>query len=746
MRLWSEERKSGTIALLFSFPTGSAALVIGKFLAAFIFGLIAMSGTMIIPVMLSVVGDPDLGPIVSGYTGAFLLLAFLLALGMAVSAFFDEQIVAFILTLVIGFGCYLAGNEFIVSFLDGWMPGLGTFLKETRGIPSHFNSFAKGVIDFGDSRYFVTLAALFLFINILTLEGHLRLSRSKAFIPGLVLLVAIAVFFNGIVRNLNLGRIDLTAEGLYSVSPATQKVLEKLTVPITVTYYVSSKEKLPSPMKDIARDVSDMLEELSRLSPKFTYRVVDPASLGENIKELQKKGITPFSAQTIEQDSLNVKRIYSALSVAYLDKKEEIIPQIIPETLGNLEYQIVSKIFRLTLEDEPKVVLVTPETHIDPQMAMIFQQMGRPVPEMDEYQNVKLLLESEGYRVVKQQLDKEHPLPEDARLLILMKPERLNERQQYEVARFLAQGKPVIIAVQEFKYSYNDAPSGFTVTAIKNSTNINELLSRYGLTVSDSMLFDRRHMILSITSQRGMGIFTALVQTPVNYPMQIHVLSDQMNQEVSITNNVSSLLYLWGTALKTEDETIEKLGLSKTVLFSSSPQSWEREYHPGPLGNNDFMPRKADELRARPLAMLLEGIFPNPFGADIPQWPGESSNSTTADEKTSSAQNQENNTSQPGPARLMVIGCAEMFSNTVLEALNNSDFLVNGVDALTLGDELIHVRGKARTMRFIRPVSTQAKLVWRGVVTFLIPTLWALFGILHAIKRKKNRQECKFEI
>ena len=104
MRLWSEENKLGTIELLLTLPMKTEHIVLGKFLASFLFFLIALAGTLTIPIILIILGKPDFGPIVGGYFGATLLGAFFLAVGIFISAFFSDQIVSLIITsLVCGF-------------------------------------------------------------------------------------------------------------------------------------------------------------------------------------------------------------------------------------------------------------------------------------------------------------------------------------------------------------------------------------------------------------------------------------------------------------------------------------------------------------------------------------------------------------------------------------------------------------------------------------------------------------------
>ena len=113
MRLWAEEKRGNTLELLLTFPVPTHTLVIGKFLAGFIFYLTALVSTFSIPLMLKVIGKPDMGIIASGYIGAALTGAFFLALGIFISGLCRDQIVAFILSMIICFGLYLTGTEFL---------------------------------------------------------------------------------------------------------------------------------------------------------------------------------------------------------------------------------------------------------------------------------------------------------------------------------------------------------------------------------------------------------------------------------------------------------------------------------------------------------------------------------------------------------------------------------------------------------------------------------------------------------
>ncbi len=746
MRSWAEEARSGTLSLLFSLPIGSGGLVIGKFIASLIFCTLAILSTFTIPVMLHFLGRPDYGPIAGGYLGSILLASFLLALGMSISAFFKDQIVAFILALVAGFFCFLAGTEFFSTFIDSWVPGLGTFLRHGIGIQSHFASFAKGVIDITDVLFFLSFTAIFLLINILTVEGLLKFRIKKGFYPAVILLFGIGIFLNAILFDIRLPRFDLTENRIYTISPGTKRVLEKLKVPISVVYYCSSKEKMPTAMKELSRDVGDILDELAKLSPKFTYRIVDPDELTEKEREqLRKKGILPFNTQTIEKDALNIKRVYSAIQLSYLDKKDEIIPQVLPDSLGSLEYDIVSKIFRLTLDKKPKVVLIAPKIQIPLQTALMYQRLGQPVPPaIDHFRTLEELLRSQGYQVVRQELKKDSPLPEDADCLLVIGPQEFNKRQKYEIRRYLSSGKPLLLAFQQYQYRYTNSGDGMVATVERLTNNLNDLIKDTGVSVSDKMLFDKRSAVLSVETSTQMGLFTALVRTPVKFPMQIEVLPDSMNQDVSITSNLTGLLYLWGSSLKVDDDTILNNSLDLTTLFSTSPKSWVRPYHPGYLTKEDLTP-DSSAFKKRPLAILLTGVFQNPFGkGEIPKWPGEEANSTETKKASKDDSQRPGESTKSVKSKLILIGSSEMFTDRTLSALSNASLMLNCVDVFCLGDELIHIRTKNQVQRLIKDVESNERLFWKAFTIFLMPFVWAAFGIFRAMKRKKARLHCSF--
>ncbi len=170
MGMWAEERKSGSIELLMTLPVSVTEAVIGKFLAAWLFIGIALLLTF--PLWLTVIylGEPDNPVIFSGYLAAFLMAGAYLSVGACISATTRNQVIAFIITIVVCFGFILSGFPMVLDFFTGWAPQVLVTAISSMSFLSHFNSITKGVIDLRDIIYFVSFIAVWLLANVIIVE------------------------------------------------------------------------------------------------------------------------------------------------------------------------------------------------------------------------------------------------------------------------------------------------------------------------------------------------------------------------------------------------------------------------------------------------------------------------------------------------------------------------------------------------------------------------------------------------
>jgi len=170
MRLWSEERKTGTIELLMTLPVTMGQAVIGKFLAAWAFTAIALVLTFPMWITVNYLGDPDNGVILASYLGSLLMAGGYLAIGACISVLTKNQVIAFVLSLTVCLGFILVGFPMVLEFLGGWTPVPVLDAIRSFSFLTHFNSITKGVIDVRDLLFFASLIAMCLFANAVLLD------------------------------------------------------------------------------------------------------------------------------------------------------------------------------------------------------------------------------------------------------------------------------------------------------------------------------------------------------------------------------------------------------------------------------------------------------------------------------------------------------------------------------------------------------------------------------------------------
>jgi ABC-2 type transport system permease protein len=169
MRLWAEERKSGTIELLLTLPITPWQAVLGKFLAAWVFAGIALLLTFPIWITVNYLGDPDNGVILAGYVGSFLMAGGFLAIGSFVSACTRNQVIAFVITVVVCFGFLLAGFPLVLDLFSGWAPQALVDGIASLSFLTHFANLSRGVLELRDLVYFALVIGAFLYATTIVL-------------------------------------------------------------------------------------------------------------------------------------------------------------------------------------------------------------------------------------------------------------------------------------------------------------------------------------------------------------------------------------------------------------------------------------------------------------------------------------------------------------------------------------------------------------------------------------------------
>ena len=260
MKMWSEEKRVGTIEFLMTLPIKVFDLVMGKFLACLFLTSIALLLTLGLAFTVANLGPLDWGPAIGAYLASLLLAGSYIAIGLYISSKTDSQITCLISTVIVGAIFYLIGSDVIVSLFNN---NTGQLFR-SLGTGARFESISRGVLDFRDIYYYLSVIAVFLTLNVLSLE-KLKWSREKKksshthlnWVSGLV--IANFIVANVWLYGMKSLRVDMTKDKIYSISQASKDIISQLNEPVSIRGYFS--ERTHPLLAPLVPKVVDMLKE-----------------------------------------------------------------------------------------------------------------------------------------------------------------------------------------------------------------------------------------------------------------------------------------------------------------------------------------------------------------------------------------------------------------------------------------------------------------------------------------------------
>ena len=323
MRMWSEERRLGTLEYLMTMPVKTSTLVLGKFVACWGLALAALALTIFLPVTVSLMGSLDWGPVIGGYAAAAFLAAAYAAVGLYVSSKTDSQIVSLLVSTLAGAALYVVGSDILTAFVGN----KGSELLKLFGTGARFESITRGVLDIRDIYYYASLTGVFLALNVYSLET-LRWSREaphprhRTAVLTVVLLCANFLAANLWLKPVGFLRVDMTQGRAYSISPATKNVLAQLREPLLIRGYFSQKtHPLLAPLVPQLRDT--IMEYQTASGGRVRSEFIDPMEKPELEKEAgEKYGIKAVPFQVADKYQAGLVNSYFNILVSYGDKFE----------------------------------------------------------------------------------------------------------------------------------------------------------------------------------------------------------------------------------------------------------------------------------------------------------------------------------------------------------------------------------------------------------------------------------------
>jgi ABC-2 type transport system permease protein len=553
--------------------------------------------------------------------------------------------------------------------------------------------------------------------------------------------IAFILIVLGIVAAINLvaswwfGRIDLSENHIYSVSPATKRMLQKLDDIINVNVYFS--RNLPPQLKTLEDDVRDLLNEYQAYGGRNIRITWEDPSRNEEAKgRVRELGIPEVQLNTYERDKAQVINGYMGIAVLYSDKKE-LLPVV--QKMENFEYDLTQAIMKVSRTSEPKVaVLKTDTTAYIPESVRQQMRIGQGDPTKEQFKPIFESLDA-NYNVELVSVREGEKIDSSFRTLIVPGGAQFTERMLYEIDQAFMNGANLIVLADAVKVSFE-----YGVTGAAQDTKLLSLLEHYGVRVEKSMVLDV--MCGQVQVPQRIGMFQMNVMR--EYPYFVAIGPDGYNRKNPAVATLGGVIMPWVsplTILVGSTDTTSKaaaggLAVKSEMLISSSAKSWlvSDGFN---LSPDQQWQIPTEGLKPHVLVAHLSGSFTSYF-KDKPVPPVRETTDTLSQIQMSAASDANRVTKESNTnAHLVVAGDAD-FASAQNATPGNTALLVNLTDWLTLSDNLIDVRTRAMVDRFIQTDRLKAGsalptvIRWVNIVT--MPMLLALVGLLIFFRRREH--------
>ena len=672
MKSLAEERRGRTLEWLIAQPLTESEIVLGKFLGSWLFVMITLAGTLPMAVGVLLVSEADPGIMVAQYVGAALLTAQMIAIGIWASSITRNQITAFIIGAITCFVLVLIGTPVVQIGLPRLVGGWAAQLS----VISHFENVARGVVDLRDLLYFASTCGLFVLLAVAAL-GVERLSRGGAAFRRLRLgtgVIALAVLMLNLLGGHVRGRIDLTRDGLFTLSDGSREILGGLDDVVNLTFFVS--DDLPQEIQLTERDVRDLVADLENASNgMLVAEEVNPDDSDDAADQASSVGVMPIEFNVLRDDELQVKRGYFGLAVTYADE-QEIIPVI--DRADDLEFRLVSAIANMTNDDRPTLAFMSGFEAKDPFYYRSFREsIG------DRYGVVTIDIENDSTGALR---------ADSIDVLVVAAPAQpVSPGVAAAIDDYLDAGGAALLLMERHALSPQSPGMSMPVT-----TGLERLLAERGIEASGDLVFD-------VASAERVSMRQGIFNVARLYPLWPVAYSGGDHSTIRDLNNVS---FGWAAPF-----TWEEGDASVTPLWSTTEGGGTRPAG-GMIAPGIEFATSEEELGIHTMAVAVDPSM----AADDGEEDGEESD-------------------RPG-GRIIAVGDADFLEDRFVQANSqNLIFAANAVDWLAQDEALIGIRSKDRTPPSLSFQSDAGKnaLKWTSLIG--VPALFVLFGFVRVTGR-----------
>ena len=748
MRMIAEEKRLGTIELLYSKPVSEREIIWGKYLASVTLVLLSLLPCLVYYISVYTLGETpgnlDRGGTLGAFIGLFFLAAIYASAGIFASSVTDNQVIAFIFAVLICFVMFMGFDSF--AYLPGFKE-LDEFVIGL-GINEHYKSISRGVIDLRDVVYFIAVSFIFNEAARLVLvshkwektgrdpveskaSGNIKIRSWMRFIlnTGAVVLIAAAASFARI-------RIDLTEDKRYQLSGTTRDILNKLEDDIYIQVYLDGE--MPVPLKRLRRSVQDMLEEFRIESDrKIDYEFINPAGSGdvrqreEQYEELIAKGLNPINIISgDEEGGSSQKKVFPGMIFNYngaevpLDflKNDQTISseQNILHSQESLEYEMIQIVTTLTSDTIYKVAFL--EGHGE-------------YPEIEVADVTRNL--AKYFTIDRGRIGGRKGILDKYSALIVAGPTKeFSEEDKLVIDQYIMNGGKVIWLFDEIFLNADSLALAGETIGVYSPLNIEDQLFRYGARVNPEIIQDLDCMVIPLTVMTGpenkQVVPANWIYYPRLYPSQDHPVTRNLNRVA-------------GKFVNTVDTVGLDPQIKKRVLLSTSKYS--RTISP-PMR---ISLKEADQIATEkdfgqqelPVAVLLEGIFTSAF----------------KNRMTASLVSDPDFRLKPqsSKTKMIVVGDGDIIRNEISRSgsasgyfplsndrytgqiIGNRDFVVNCINYLVDDYGLMNLRSREVKLRLLdKPRIKAGKTLWQLINVAGPVLIVILAGLIYAFFRKRK--------
>jgi len=727
MRLFADEKRAGTLELLLTRPLSDRQIVWGKFLAGLLLVLFSLLPTLLYLWSVVQLGNPvgniDSGASWGSYIGLFFLACIYVSIGIFSSSLTDNQIVAFIFSMILSFFFYLGFEIFAGLDLS---PKVQSFFVDL-GINEHYRSISRGVVDSRDISYYGLITLLFLIFTEISLsirKGKRGGNVARYLRMGLIIIILIVGVGNRFFR------IDLTSEKRYTLSDISKQTVEQLKESVNVQIFLEGE--LPAGFRKMQQAIEEKLYDLDAYAAfPITYKRVDPYEAvpvkqrQKYFQSLMEHGIVPTNLRIKTGKGTVNRYIFPGVIIQIGNKavglnllknnpmsSEEVN---LNNSIELLEYEFV-RAFRILTNNQKETV------------AFLTGHRESGTPEIEDIRNAL----SESFlteRIIAKDLS---AVPDKFKVLIIANPSLpFTEKEKYSIDQFIMRGGRVMWLFDPVQVSLDSLSLGDKTLAFPRDLNLLDQLFRYGVRVNSDLAQDVECQIIQVnTAPQGQPPRfrpAPWYYSPLATPSPDHPLTRNLNRVK--TEFVSTI-----DMLETNPN------VKKNVLLSTSKYSRKltTPVEIGLASINEPPARSLFNQGPFPVGVLLEGSFPSVFknrmvgSLGIHEQPIELSK----------------------PTKMVIISDGRMIENPVRwegqryqikplgydrfskQTFGNRDFLVNAIHYLADDSGIMQLRSRVVRLRLLDKVKLrESKLKWQ-LFNILLPIVFVIiFGIIFALVR-----------